>query len=168
MPAKKTGKRKQRGLLGPQPKAGRPPKYEARYAQMAFRHCLLGATNEELAALFDVSLSTVESWLRTSGPFVRAVREGRTDADAHVAKALYHRAIGAKIKATKIYPATESHNHLEITVVEEFPPDTKAAALWLNNRQGKRWRDRQTVDVEEGGTLAQLLAAATRPKTSDV
>lgn len=47
----------------------RPTKYKAEYAEQARKLCLLGATNEELAAFFEVGITTLERWIKAHKEF---------------------------------------------------------------------------------------------------
>ena len=123
-------------------KLGRPTKYKEEYIEQAHKFCLLGATNEKLAFLFEVDVTTIELWLKTKPLFSGAIKEGRAIADSKVAQSLYHRALGYSHKEDKIF----NHNG-KTTVVEtikHYPPDTAAAFIWLKNRAG--WRDKATVE----------------------
>ena len=44
-------------------KRGRTPSYTPDYCTIAYKFCLLGATNEDLAELFEVSRNTIGNWL---------------------------------------------------------------------------------------------------------
>ena len=74
--------------------AGQPTLYKSEYCGLAHNYCLLGATNEELAAFFEVTRRTVDNWIARHPAFTEAVRSGRVAADARVARCLYDRAIG--------------------------------------------------------------------------
>ena len=65
---------------------------------------------------------------------------------------------GAKVKATKIF----NHKGKALTVdyIEEYPPDTNAAALWLSNRQRGKWRASNAgADAQSGFDLAGFVGA---------
>ena len=66
-------------------KSGRPTKYQSEYAEQARKYCLLGATNERLAELFEVGVTTIDRWLAENDGFRGAVKAGRQEADARVA-----------------------------------------------------------------------------------
>lgn len=121
--------------------AGRPTDYRPEYAEQAFRHCLLGATDADLALLFKVSERTINRWRAEHEEFCRSVDEGREDADAHVAKALYHKAKGG---------------------------DTRAAEIWLRNRQSHRWRDKQVIEHEGGKTPIHVITGVEKGVGSEV
>jgi len=122
------------------PARGRPTLYQAAYAEQVRRLALLGQTDVEMAAFFGVSEATFHRWKHAHKDFCESIKEGKADADAKVAVALYQRAIGYS------HPDTHISNYQgEITVTnttKHYPPDTGAAAFWLKNRQPDKWRDR--------------------------
>jgi transposase len=101
---------------------GRPTLYDpAKHPALAESFCLLGATNQQLADLFEVSISSIEEWMREYEAFSRAIKDGREVADARVATSLYRKALGGS----------------EV-----------ACIFWLKNRQRARWKDKQDHTVE--------------------
>jgi hypothetical protein len=66
-------------------KRGRTPSYTPDYCTIAYKFCLLGATNEDLAELFEVSRNTIGNWLTRYPEFKKAMQDGRDVADADVA-----------------------------------------------------------------------------------
>jgi hypothetical protein len=48
---------------------GRPTLYKAENAELARTFCMLGATDEDLARCFEVSRSTIDSWIDTIPEF---------------------------------------------------------------------------------------------------
>lgn len=119
---------------------GRPTKYRAAYAEQAFKLCLLGATDKEMADFFGVTEQTVNNWKGEHPRFFESLTRGKMRADAEVASSLYRRALGYSHPAVKI-------NQYEGTAVvtpytEHYPPDTPAASLWLRNRRPEIWRDK--------------------------
>lgn len=143
---------------GRAPRIPSAPAYSTAFNVRAFEYCLLGATNDELAAFFGVNPDTISQWLIEKPSFRKAVYRGREAADAKVARSLYRRALGAKVKATKIF----NHKGKALTVdyIEEYPPDTNAAALWLSNRQRGKWRASNAgADAQSGFDLAGFVGA---------
>jgi hypothetical protein len=130
---------------------GRPTKYKPEYAELAFKFCLLGATNERLGELFDVAVSTVSLWMVEHASFSDAIKRGRAEADAEVASALYHRAKGYSHPAVKIFADVKSGEEKIVPYVEHYPPDTAAAFIWLKNRAG--WKDKQELTGADGKDL---------------
>lgn len=124
---------------------GRPSLYREEYAEQAYKLCLLGATNKELAAFFGVAGSTVDLWLCTYEQFSGAIKEGREQADSNVAKSLYQRAMGFTWTETKMGKDANG-NHVEVSVRRRVPPDTVACIFWLKNRTARSehpWKDKQ-------------------------
>ena len=132
-------------------KRGAPTKYKPEYAEQARKYCLLeGATDEELAIAFGVSLKTIDNWKKQHPNFLQAVNEGKKIADANVAEAFYKRAVG--IEFTEV---TRELVDDSLTVTKEvtrlIPPDAGAALNWLKNRQPEKWRDK--VDINHSGKI---------------
>lgn len=123
---------------------GRPSKYKDEYCEQAYKLCLLGATDKQIADFFDIDVSTLGNWKNDHPEFLESLKGGKENADAEIAKALFHRAKGYSHQAIKMF------NNQGVIVSEEYtehyPPDTTAAIFWLKNRQPKQWRDKQEID----------------------
>jgi hypothetical protein len=130
---------------------GRKPVYRTEYDELARRAYLLGYEDGEVADLLGISLATLHGWVNKYETFLEARAQGTTIADMEVADSLRQRALGFKHKSEKIVVVGGAVQRLETEVV--YPPDTKAAELWLYNRQSKKWRNRQTVDNEDSGGI---------------
>lgn len=116
------------------------------YIEQAYRLCLLGATDKELGEFFHVSEQTINNWKKDYPPFFESIKEGKSNADARVAQALYKRATGYSHKEVHV-----SNYRGDITLTEltkEYPPDTAAAIIWLKNRQPDKWRDKIETNVD--------------------
>ena len=114
---------------------------------------MLGATNEDLAGLFDVAVRTIDNWIATIPEFAAAVQQGRDVADADVVQSLHSRATGYNYEAEKIF-----HYRGEVMKVPHTvhcPPDTTACMFWLRNRRRRDWLEkselRREEEVERGG-----------------
>jgi hypothetical protein len=144
-------------------KRGPAPSYKPDFCPIAYKFCLLGATNEDLARLFEVSLSTIGNWLARYPAFRKAVQDGREVADADVALSLLQKAKGFTHPDVKILQVDGAPQ--EVPYNRYFPPDTQAATFWLRNRRHKQWRERieheHTVsdekfrELEEAGIRAR-------------
>jgi hypothetical protein len=142
-------------------KIGRPTKYLREYDKQAYKLCLLGFTNKQLAEFFDVSDSTIDTWLATKKSFLVQVRAGRTVADSNVVAAMYKRAIGFKYNEVT-FEKIDGQVNLTITpdelitvpaykkkiVTKLVIPDTGAQVNWLTNRQKELWRRDQEVKID--------------------
>lgn len=120
---------------------GRPSKYDpAKTPEQAYKLCLLGATDKELADFFGVAESTLNKWKVDYPEFSEALNRGKVEADARVAQSLYHRALGYEHPDTDIRVV---NGEIVITpTIKRYPPDTAAAIFWLKNRQRGKWRDK--------------------------
>ena len=133
---------------------GRPSKYKPDYhPDQAYKYCLLGAKDTELATFFEVDEATINRWKVAHPEFAEALLRGKDQADAEVSQKLYHRAKGYSHKEDKIF----IHNGEPVIVptVKHYPPDTTAAIFWLKNRQRGKWRDVRNTEVtgEAGGPI---------------
>ncbi len=139
---------------------GQPSTYNAQYhCEMVFNLCLLGATDDEIATVLHIDKVTLYNWQQQNPEFFNSFTQGKLDADARVARSLFHRAIGYEHKAVKIFKgANDQPVYAEYQ--EHYPPDTQAASLWLRNRQPQRWRDRTETVHEVGETLGSIIEAA--------
>jgi hypothetical protein len=125
---------------------GRPTKYNPTCNEQAYKLCLLGFTDEELAAFFDVHVDTVYEWKKVYPEFSEAVNRGKYIADGEVAASLYKRSIGYSFEENT-YEGINGNLQLTKTVEKEMAPDPGAALNWLKNRQPKKWRDKKEVDL---------------------
>ena len=137
------------------PKAGRPSLYREEYAEQAYKLCLLGATDKELADFFGVVETTVNNWKKDHAAFLESITRGKMAADADVAEKLYHRALGYSHAAVKIFMPAGADKPIYADYTEHYPPDTQAASLWLRNRQSGKWRDKQDHEHtgKDGGPM---------------
>lgn len=139
-------------------KTGRPTSYKPEFAELARKFCLLGATNDRLAELFEVATSTIGKWIAEIPAFSDAVKAGRAEADATVAASLYHRANGYSHEAAKIMVVEGAVVHEKYT--EHYPPDATSMIFWLKNRRPDLWRDKLEHQHSADDELLALLDAA--------
>lgn len=125
-------------------KRGRPSRFSEERCEQARKLCLLGATDKQLADFFEVSEQTLNNWKKQHPEFLESLKKGKVQADANVAAALYHRAIGYSHPAVKIFQ--DKGKPVVVPYTEHFPPDTAAAFIWLKNRQPERWREKPDPD----------------------
>lgn len=133
---------------------GRPSPYRASYAQLAGKLALLGATDADLAKHFNVSINVIDSWKKAQPKFMGALNVGRDEADAKVADALWHRALGYSHKDT--YITQYQGRIITKEIIKHYPPDPASCIFWLKNRQFEKWRDRIEY-VPPAGDAAKLL-----------
>lgn len=130
---------------------GRPSSFRPEFCKQAFKLCLLGATDAELARFFEVSESTIANWKNEHPEFLEALKDGKEEGDAKVAQSLYRRALGYSHRAVKIVADAKSGAEHIVPYTEHYPPDTTACIFWLKNRRPDLWRDRQ--QHEHSGTV---------------
>ncbi|RNI26646.1 terminase [Rufibacter latericius] len=133
---------------------GAPSLYRPEYAHQAYKLCLLGATDADLANFFEVAESTINNWKKEEIEFLESIKKGKDLADAEIAESLYHRARGYSHPEDKFF-VIEGSVVVEPTT-KHYPPDTTAAIFWLKNRKPKTWRDKQ--EVEHSGELPVIQA----------
>lgn len=145
---------------------GRPTQYKPEYDAQAFKLCLLGATDVEVAEFFETSEQTINAWKHAYPSFLEALKDGKARADAEIAQSLYHRAKGYSHPEDQIIRDGSDVRIVQTT--KHYPPDTAAAIIWLKNRRAAQWRDRQdvthTVDGNLLGVLLALGAGGAAPK----
>jgi hypothetical protein len=120
--------------MGAKGKVGRPAKVidRAKVEELAG----FGFTWEEIAGIIGVASSTLRAHIDADEAFSATVKAAKDKADNEVIRGLYRRACGGKWGD------------------KEYPPDTTAAAIWLNNRRPKDWKQRKIeVDIPEGKRL---------------
>lgn len=150
MPAKK-GNKYAKGNKG----GGRTSDYKQEYAEMAYKIALLGATDKELAEIFDVSEQTINNWKKQHKDFFLALKRGKSIADANIVDRLYQRAMGFEHDSEEIKVVSmgsgEGSEVVRVPVRKVYPPDTVAAIFWLKNRQKNNWRDKIEQDLTTKG-----------------
>lgn len=135
-------------------KRGRPSSYKPEYAEQAIMLCKLGATDEELARFFKISVRTLYRWKAQFPEFCQAIKISGSEADERVERSLYARAVGYTFDAVKIM----QHQGVPLTVKykEHVPPDTTAMIFWLKNRKPDLWRDISKHEVGKPGDFDRM------------
>jgi hypothetical protein len=119
---------------------GRPSKFKPEFIKQTEKLCSLGATDEDLADFFEVSIRTIANWKAEQPEFLQALKGGKDEADERVERSLYQRAVGYTYDAVHfssfqgVVTATPHRIHV--------PPDTTAMIFWLKNRRAEQWRDK--------------------------
>jgi len=125
----------------------RPTKYKEEFPKQAYKLCLIGATDAQLANFFEVTESTLNNWKHEYPEFLESLKDGKSVADGEVAKSLFHRAKGYSHKAVHI--SNYQGEIAQTEIIKEYPPDTTACIFWLKNRQSEMWRDKREYAVNE-------------------
>lgn len=143
--------------------AGRPTKYKEEFSEQAYKLCLLGLTNEELASFFEVNIDTIYEWQNTIPIFSDSIKKGKEIADAEVAIKLHERAIGFTYDDEDIRVIDGT---ITRTPIKKFiPADVTAGIYWLNNRRKINFKARQTDDVQ---TSIIVTTTVTKEEAIDI
>jgi uncharacterized protein YjcR len=145
---------------------GRPTLYKEAYNQQAYKLCLLGYTDEELADFFNVNIDTIKEWKNVHVEFSASISAGKENADMLVIDSLYNSAQDRTvkeqqaIKVKRVYYDEQGkkveEEKIEIIEVEKvIPSDFRSQQFWLKNRQSKKWRDKQEFDTQ--GSLVTTI-----------
>lgn len=129
---------------------------EKYHVDWAWSLALKGATDEEIAEAFHISVRTLHRWKKTHPELLTALEEGKDVADAKVKRSLYQRSVGYEAKeVTQIIeqdPATGTQRVSKTQVTtKHIVPDTMACMYWLNNRSKGEFSQRQEVTL--GGSV---------------
>ncbi|MDF2155301.1 hypothetical protein [Vibrio sp. CAU 1672] len=130
-------------------------KYKAEYADQAYKLCLMGARDQDLADFFEVHRDTIFNWVSLYPEFADARKRGKMQADAEVAYQLFRRATGVTLRKEKVLRSGEI-----VAYQEELPADVRAMEFWLNCRSRHNWNPKQQVQVsgDNNNPLAFILA----------
>ena len=123
----------------------RPTSYREEYSDLAYKFCLLGATDVQLADFFDVCEQTINNWKHDHWGFLESLKRGKAIADAEVATSLFRRALGYEHPEDKVF--NDGGKPLIVPTIKHYPPDSTAAIFWLKNRMPGVWQDRRDVNV---------------------
>ncbi len=146
-----------------------PSQHQPDYARLAIHFCRLGASNTQLAALFDVPVETIHLWLANIADFADAVRRGRFAADVDVTNSLYRRGMGydkvvQRLMVCRGEPMVVSYH-------KHYPPHVGAGMNWLCNRLPHQWswHGKKDVAAEAPADLyaRPLLAVAAETSVPD-
>ena len=121
--------------------AGRPTKYDSKFAGQAEKLCQLGATDQEIADFFGIEVRTVYRWKVDNDEFCQALKAGKETADDRVERSLYQRAIGYEQDEVKIFMPAQAADPVYAPFRAKIAPDVTAAIFWLKNRRKDEWRD---------------------------
>ena len=141
---------------------GRPTDYKPEYNDLAFRLCLLGVTDKELATFFEVSEATINNWKIKHPDFLESIRDGKENADMVIVQNLYKSAQdkviieqqAIKCKEVSYNSAGKRVEKETVTVIDiekTIPADFRSMQFWLKNRKSDKWRDTQVLDHQSKG-----------------
>jgi hypothetical protein len=144
-------------------KTGNVTLYRPEFDKVAFVMCAKhGATLEDLAQAFGVSYYTINHWMRPGNEgrssFRAAVRKGRDVFSVEVLEQqLITRATGYEREVEEVRTTTgpKGKTVTKIKRIIHVPPDTKALALFLINRDPSRWAQGLRKHLHAHGHLVE-------------
>lgn len=125
--------------------AGRPTDYRPEYDDQAFKLCLLGCTDKEIAAFFEVEETTINNWKIAHPTFFESIKRGKSSADLDVAKSLYDQALGYHYE--EVTESMGENGPMTFHNKRFATKDFRATRFWLMNRQPDKWREKTEIDV---------------------
>jgi len=128
-----------------------PVGYAIENAKLAYKLCLLGATDVEIADFFEIDEPTLIKWRNTVPEFARAILDGKDRADANVANAMYQRAIGCSHKEDKV--VSYLGDATIVRTEKHYPPDVSAGQFWLMTRQRDKWGKNALGTTDDRGFI---------------
>ena len=129
----------------------RPTKFKSEFTKKVEKLCKLGATDDEIADLLEVSTRTVYRWKTQNESFCQALRVGKDHADNRIERSLYQKAAGFRYteqQAIKIKTGPDTEEVAVVDVDKYQVPDTTSMIFWLKNRRPEKWRDKVDHAVE--------------------
>jgi hypothetical protein len=138
-------------------------KYCAEMPERAYKLCLLGAEDDEIAFILGVHKDTIGQWRRDYKEFEEAFWRGRMIANSEVAHSMHRQACGFFYPEVKVVTVKVDKDTTEAQTVEVQryqPPNVVAGIFWLKNKYGNRqktgfWQDvtRQEHTGAGGGPI---------------
>jgi hypothetical protein len=146
---------------------GRDTEYEEHFPDMAKELCTNGATDFDLADLFEVSVRTIYRWKAKHIAFRQAIYLGshayQAAQNENVERSLYQRATGYVQPVEKIMSFQGQIMRVETT--EFVPGDVAAAKHWLANRRPDQWKvdpDKSSGGTNPDGTVTMSMIEMAR------
>jgi hypothetical protein len=132
--------------------------YQTAHAEQAAELCRLGATDQELAEHFMVTVRTIYRWRAQHRDFAEAVIAGKEHADKRVERSLYSRAVGCSFEAVRVFKHAGDADPVYAAYRHSLPPSAGAALQWLRLRRPGKWIVREVK--EEQSNAAEMIERA--------
>ena len=114
--------------------------------KLAYKLSLLGCTNAEMADALEISMSTFDAWMTKHPEFSKEIRQGKRIANAKMAASLHKRGLGFHYEEERAF--NNKGTIIKTTVRKYCPPDSWAAARWLQLREREIWGEITRVEVK--------------------
>ena len=119
---------------------GRPPSYAPKNAEIARKAYELGAVDDDVADMFDISVRTLYRWRIQHKAFADACAVGKEYADEWIAASLYQRARGFEYTAERVFMFAKSEEPIIARYAKRVLGNPRVALQWLRIRQPEKWR----------------------------
>ena len=127
--------------------------YHDTFPDQAYKLCLLGCTDKEIASFFGVCQKTFANWKKNHPTFADALLRGQKQADMEVAVSLYSATIDRVITTKQAIKCKEVYyddngkrvekERIEIVEVDKhIPADFRSQQFWLRNRNPRQWNEK--------------------------
>jgi len=155
------------GKNGARNPVGRPSTFFPEYIDLARDVCAAtGATDKELAKLFECTLKRLVKWKQAQPLFRQAIKEGKDEFDSdRIEASLKRRATGYEFDEIK--EETSKDGPKRTVTTKHYAPEVGAMAFWLKNRRPDRWRDKRNLEVEGGGVTLKVVTNVPRKTYED-
>ena len=110
-----------------------------------------GLTDIEIAARLGIHVSTYYRHKAKEEEFCEALKLTKEYADHEVEQALYKKALGYEYEENTLFNEKQNDGSTKAQVrkvKKKAAPDTTAMIFWLKNRQPKKWRDKQEINLD--------------------
>lgn len=112
-------------------KVGRPTLFNENLTAKILELAKAGRTNEEIAEITGIAVSTLHLWMREKPEFLYALKQSKDAADGLVETSLFQNAVMGNVTAQ---------------------------IFWLKNRRPKEWREKQEVaHTDADGNPVQVV-----------
>lgn len=137
---------------------GRPTKFTQKMKDSISLMARRGFTDQEMSDILGITERTINNWKKRHSEFFQSLKDWKIDADRKVELSLYERACGYSHPETKAqwvesdilvngeFKKIGRWEYAELT--KHYPPDSTSIIFWLKNRQPEKWRDKQSLEIE--------------------
>lgn len=120
-----------------------------------------GLTDKQIANdKIGIAENTFCAWKNKHSEILEALKKGKAPVDIEVENALLKRALGYEYEEVttekRELPDGKIEKHIK-KVTKAVIPDTTAQIFWLKNRRPDKWRDKQIIENQGDGMLADLI-----------
>lgn len=133
-----------------------------------------GCTEQEIADVCEISMSTLQRYKRQNPEIRKVIKTGKKVAVLEVVDSLQKKAVGFKLKETKVAQFEGAFTDT-IEITKHFPPSEKAAELFLVNKADwkssnhgnadKQEEQKKTIDTR--GKILHWIEAMKKPEEGE-